>query len=128
MPGAIEAFDLSDFDVVVSGSSAYAHGVITNLETRHICYYHSPCAMPGITPTNTLKNKTRALGELVASQLLHKVRQWDFLASGPCGCGFMNSKTVQDRIKKYYRKNSLIVHPPVQVERFEPHAKHEGYF
>jgi glycosyltransferase involved in cell wall biosynthesis len=129
MPGAIESFDLSEFDVVVSSSSAYAHGVITNLETRHICYYHSPMRYAWDYTHEYLKEqKLGLLGELIASQLLHKVRQWDFLASDRVDVALANSKTVQDRIKKYYRKDSLIVHPPVQVERFEAHAKHEGYF
>ena len=42
MPGAVENFDLEGFDVVLSSSSAYVHGVVTNLDTTHICYYHSP--------------------------------------------------------------------------------------
>ncbi len=129
MPGAVESFDLSEFDVVVSSSSAYAHGVITNLETRHICYYHSPMRYAWDYTHEYLKEqKMGLLGELIASQLLHKVRQWDFLASDRVDVALANSKTVQDRIRKYYRKDSTIVHPPVQVERFEAHAKNEGYF
>lgn len=129
MPGAVESFDLSEYDVVVSSSNAYAHGVVTNLETRHICYYHSPMRYAWDYTHEYLKEqKMGLLGEILASVLLHKVRLWDFLASDRVDVALANSKTVQDRIHKYYRKDSLIVHPPVQVERFEPHAKHEGYF
>ena len=52
MPGAVENFDLEGFDVVLSSSSAYVHGVVTNLDTTHICYYHSQCDMLGIILMN----------------------------------------------------------------------------
>ncbi len=129
MPGAVEQFDLSEFDVVLSSSSAYAHGVVTNLETKHICYYHSPMRYAWDYTHQYLKEQNLGwIGEMLASRLLHKVRQWDYLASDRVDVSLANSRTVQKRITKYYRKDSQIVHPPVDTERFKPHAKHEGYF
>lgn len=129
MPGAIEDFDFTGYDVVVSSASAYAHGVVTNLETKHICYYHSPMRYAWDYTHQYLKDqKLGLIGELFASRMLHKIRQWDFLAADRVEIPLANSKTVQGRIRKYYRKEAEVIYPPVETERFEPHAKHEGYF
>jgi glycosyltransferase involved in cell wall biosynthesis len=129
MPGAIEHFDFSEFDVVVSSSSAYAHGVVTNLETKHICYYHSPMRYAwDYTHPYLKEQKLGLIGESIVGRLLHTVRIWDFLASKRVDLALANSKTVQNRIQKYYRRESILIHPPVDIERFEPHKKNEGYF
>lgn len=129
MPGAIEQFDFTGYDVVLSSNSAYAHGVVTNLETTHICYYHTPMRYAWDYTHRYLKDQNFGpVAEWAAKRLLHRVRQWDFLASDRVDIGLANSKTVRNRIQKYYRRESEILHPPVDVERFEAHDKHEGYF
>jgi len=129
MPSAVEDFDLSAYDVVVSSSGAYSHGVVTNLETKHICYYHSPMRYAWDYTHKYLKEQNLgAIGELIASRLLHKVRQWDFLASDRVDIPVANSKTVRNRIRKYYRHDAQIIHPPVDVDHFEVTPHHEGYF
>lgn len=129
MPGAIEDFDLSDYDIVLSSSSAYAHGVVTNLETTHICYYHSPMRYAwDYTHQYVRDQKLGWFGEMLVTHLLHKVRMWDFLAADRVDIPLANSKTVQNRIKKYYHQDAQIIYPPVDTERFTPHEKQEGYF
>lgn len=129
MPQAVEEFDLSGYDVVVSSSGAYAHGVVTNLETRHICYYHSPMRYAWDYTHEYVKEQQLGLfGELWVNQMLHKVREWDYLAAQRVDTVLANSKTVQGRIRKYYRQEAQVVHPPVDVNRFEVHSKNEGYF
>lgn len=129
MPGAVEQYDLSEFDIVISSSGAYSHGVITNLDTKHICYYHSPMRYAWDYTHKYLKEQGLGVfGELIASRLLHKIRQWDFLAADRVDFPIANSKTVAGRIKKYYRQDAEVIYPPVDVARFEPHEKHEGYF
>lgn len=129
MPQAVEAFDLSDFDVVVSSSSAYAHGVVTNLDTTHICYYHSPMRYAWDYTHQYVKDQQLGLfGELLVSKMLHKVREWDYLAGKRVDVSLANSKTVRNRIRKYYREEAEIIYPPVDTERFEAHPKNEGYF
>ncbi len=129
MPSAVEEFDFTGYDVVISSSSAYVHGIITNLETKHICYYHSPMRYAWDYTHQYLKEQNLgAIGELFASRMLHKVRQWDFLAADRVDIAVANSKTVQQRIKKYYRRDSQIIHPPVDLSRFKAHEKHEGFF
>lgn len=129
MPGAVEQFDLSGYDVVLSSSNAYAHGVVTNLETTHICYYHSPMRYAWDYTHRYLKDQRLGpIARFIAKQLIHRVRQWDFLASDRVDIALANSKNVSNRIRKYYRRESEVIHPPVDVERFEVHDKHEGYF
>lgn len=129
MPGAVERFDFTGFDVVVSSSNAYAHGIVTNLETRHICYYHSPMRYAWDYTHQYLKDQQLGLiGESIVTGMLHDVRMWDYLAAKRVDFKLANSKTVQDRILKYYREESTVIHPPVDTERFTPHKKNEGYF
>ncbi len=129
MPRAIEEFDFSGYDVVLSSSGAYAHGIVTNLDTRHICYYHSPMRYAWDYTHRYLKDQDiGAIGEWIASGMIHKVRMWDYLAAQRVDVPIANSKTVQGRIRKYYRQESTVVHPPVDVDRFEVHGKNEGYF
>jgi glycosyltransferase involved in cell wall biosynthesis len=129
MPGAVERFDLSDFDVVISSSNAYAHGVVTNLETAHICYYHSPMRYAWDYTHEYLKEQNLGFfGEMLASRLLHKVRQWDYLAADRVDVPLANSRTVVGRVRKYYRQEAEVVYPPVDVDRFQVRDGHEGYF
>jgi len=129
MPSAIEDFDFSEFDVVISSSSAYAHGIVTNLDTTHICYYHTPMQYAWNYTHKYLKEQNLGwFGEMLASKLMHRVRIWDFLAADRVDVPLANSKTIARRIAKYYRQEAQVVYPPVEVERFEPHEKHEGYF
>ncbi len=129
MPAAVEDFDFSDFDVVVSSSNAYSHGIVTNLETKHICYYHSPMRYAWDYTHEYLREQQLGLiGDLIVGKMLHKVRQWDFLAADRVDISLANSKTVAKRIQKFYRKEAKVLYPPVDVERFKPQDHHEGYF
>lgn len=129
MPSAVEDFDFTGYDVVVSSSNAYVHGIVTNLETTHICYYHSPMRYAWDYTHEYLKDQgLGGIADFFLSRMIHKIRQWDFLAADRVDIAIANSKTVQNRIKKYYRKDAKIIHPPVDTERFEVHGRNEGYF
>lgn len=120
MPLATEHHDLGGYDVVLSSSSSFSKGVITNPGTLHICYCH--------TPPRFLWNDMRQYIEdlnynrLVKSVLplvLKNLRQWDVTASQRVDKFIANSGTVRDRIKKYYRRGSSIIYPPVETGRFK---------
>ncbi len=129
MPSAIEDFDLSEYDLVISSSSAYAHGIVTNLETTHLCYYHTPMRYAWDYTHRYLADQgLGGIGEWLASRLIHRVRQWDFLASDRVDYSIANSKNTAQRIRKFYRKEAEVIYPPVDTERFKAHDKHEGYF
>ncbi len=130
MPMAVEFFDLRDFDIVISDTSAFAKGVITSPDTLHICYCH--------TPTRYLWDYTHQyINELrfnkyfkkVISLVLNKIRIWDRLAADRVDVFVANSETVQRRIRKYYRRDSVVVYPPVEIEKYKiEKQKSEKYF
>jgi glycosyltransferase involved in cell wall biosynthesis len=129
MPMAVEFFDLSDFDLVISSTSSFAKGVITKTETKHICYCH--------TPTRYLWSDTHQyIRELrynkffkkIISLVLNYVRIWDRQAADRVDKFITNSKTSQDRIKKYYRRNSTIIYPSIEEEKFHISKEQDVYF
>ncbi len=129
MPTATESYDLMNYDVVISSCSALAKGVITRSNTLHICYCH--------TPTRYLWSDThRYLEELKYSRLIKKIvpyflnhlRTWDQLAAQRVDIFVANSKNVANRIKKYYRRDSIVIHPPVETNNFQIADKIDRYF
>ncbi|NTU99249.1 glycosyltransferase family 4 protein [Candidatus Falkowbacteria bacterium] len=119
MPMAVEFFDFSGYDLVISDASAFAKGVITSTETLHICYCH--------TPTRYLWSDTHQyINELkynkyfkkVISFMLSWLRTWDRLAAERVDSYIANSKFVARRITKYYRRESTVIYPPVDVDKF----------
>ncbi|MBU1167839.1 glycosyltransferase [Patescibacteria group bacterium] len=119
MPAAVERFDLSRYDVVISDSSAYAKGVITNPETLHICYCHSPTRyLWSDTHKYTDELRQPSIVKQALPLVLNKIRTWDRVAADRVDHYIANSKTVQDRISKYYSQDSHVIYPPVETKRF----------
>lgn len=120
-PKAIEEFDLSDYDIVISISSSFAHGVITKPKTFHICYCNSPMRYVWDWYFNYLSENhlDRGIKSLFIRNILHKIRIWDKVSADRVDLWIANSKNVSDRIKKYYRKNSKIIFPPVETARIQ---------
>ncbi len=116
-PKAIEEFDFSDFDVVISSSNAFAHGIITSPATLHICYCHSPMRYVWDWHNEYLKENNIGynLIGLYIRNLIHNIRIWDKVSSHRVDYWLANSATVQGRITKYYQKDSEILYPPVEV-------------
>jgi len=119
MPLAVEFFDLRHYDLVISDTSSFAKGVITSPSSLHICYCH--------TPTRYLWSDTHQyINELkynkwfkkIISSMLNRLRLWDRAAADRVDLFIANSYTVQKRIKKYYRRDSVVIYPPVDVNRF----------
>lgn len=127
MPKAIEQFYFDDYDVVVSSSSAFAHGIKTEGKTKHICYCHSPMRYAWDYTHEYTKNSS-PLKKLLIAHLLRPIREWDYRVAGRPDVLVANSKHVQKRIKKYWRRGSEVIYPPVNVERFKVTPKHEDYF
>lgn len=129
MPTATESYDLGGYDVVISSSSGFAKGIITSPDTLHICYCH--------TPTRYLWSHTLSYAaELRAPKFVKKLlppfltflRVWDRLAADRVDHFIANSKTVQTRITKYYRRESIVIPPPVDTHRFAISDKPKTYF
>lgn len=130
MPTATESFDLRGFDVVLSSSASFAKGVITDPECLHINYCHTPTRYLW-TDTHTYVREIGHVNFLVKKLIpyfLTFVRQWDRLAADRVDIFIANSKLVQERIKKYYKRDSLLLYPSVQSSRFQVQPEVGDYF
>jgi glycosyltransferase involved in cell wall biosynthesis len=115
-PRIIESFDLSKFDCVISSSNSFAHGVVTNSNTKQITYYHSPCRYLWDWKNEYEKeNKFGFFKKIIVRTLLFKQRQWDFLSAQRADVILANSETVKSRIKKYYKREAQVLYPPVNI-------------
>lgn len=130
MPGAIEEFDLSGYDLVISSSGAFSHGAITNPGTTHICYCHSPIRYLWDWHAEYLieKGLNNAFSKYFAELFLSKIRIWDQVSAKRVDFWIANSKTVAKRIKKFYKAESLVVYPPVAFPKDIKAGKNEEYF
>lgn len=119
MPAATESHDLSGFDVVVSSSSAFSKGVITRPEAKHVCYCHTPTRYLW-SDTHSYISELRAprWAKAILPPVLSHLRLWDHAAAQRVDIFVANSQTVQARIKKYYGRDSVIIHPPVETKKF----------
>jgi glycosyltransferase involved in cell wall biosynthesis len=118
-PYAMEALDLSGYDLVLSSSSAWAHGVLPSEDAVHVCYCHNPFRYAWNAREATL----RAHGPLVRAALgavLQRWRQWDWIAAQRVDRYVANSETTRRRIARYFTREAEVVYPPVEIERFAP--------
>lgn len=116
-PGAAEAWDFSGFDLVISSSSAFAHGIITNGKPKHLCYVHSPARYLWDRTHDVLNQAGRGpLGffrRRYLEKLFHNLRIWDSEAADRPDLLLAASKTVQRRIELYWRRESSVLYPPI---------------
>jgi glycosyltransferase involved in cell wall biosynthesis len=114
MPTAPETFNLRDYDLIISSSGAWSKGIITRLNTIHISYMHSPMRFVWDANEDYLKQKkgSKEIGFL-ARLILNYIRIWDKAASDRPDYLIANSKYTQQRIEKYYRRDSKVIYPPV---------------
>ena len=124
MPRATESFDLSSCDVVLSSSSAFAKGILTGPETLHLCYCHTPTRYLW-TESAQYVQELRYPGFVKACipPLLARLRVWDRLAADRVDAFVANSRNVASRITKYYRRESHVIYPPVEVQLFSLSSK-----
>ena len=127
MPKAIESFDFSEFDAVISSSSAFAHGLKTNKEVKHICYCHSPMRYAWDYTHQYTQGMSFPM-QLGVARLLNEIRVWDFESSNRPDVMIANSQHVQKRISKYYRRASDVIYPPVKIKDFKATKDHDDYF
>jgi glycosyltransferase involved in cell wall biosynthesis len=129
MPRAIEELDFSEFDLVISSSNSFAHGIITNTETKHICYCHSPMRYAWDWANEYIEeNNIHGFKRVIYSHLIKYLREWDRISADRPDKYLANSSNTKNRIKKYYGISSDIVYPPVDVDRFIVTEKHMDYF
>jgi len=120
-PYALEQFDLSKYDLVVSQESGPAKGVLTRAEALHICYCHTPMRyLWDMYNHYYAETPFGAFGRFFFALSCHHVREWDALASTRVDHFVASSRNSASRIRKYYRRDSRVIYPPVSLERFRP--------
>ena len=129
MPLAVEQFDLSAYDVIISNCHATSKGVITGPEQLHISYIHTPIRYAWDMQNEYLQaSGAGRMTKLVMHLLLHYIRLWDLSASSRPDVLLASSSFIATRIRKIYRRDSEVLYPPVDVEFFSYHDKKSDYY
>jgi glycosyltransferase involved in cell wall biosynthesis len=126
-PAAIESFDLSGYDLVVSSSSAWAHAVICDESTLHLCYCHNPFRYVWNDRDATLAARPDPFSRAALRALFRRWRQWDWIAAQRVDRYLANSTSTQKRISTYFGRESSVVYPPVETGRFAPREPGDYY-
>ncbi len=129
-PLAIEQFDLSEYDIIISSSHAVAKGVLTNSNQLHICYCHTPIRYAWDLYHKYLNETgfSKGLKGFLTKFILHYIRIWDLTTVNRVDYFIANSKYVAKRIAKIYRRQATVIYPPVDIDKFEVFTKKENFF
>ncbi len=119
-PLAFESFDFSGYDLVLSNKSGFCHGIITSEETCHICYCLTPTRYLWDFRHYAQREDIGRAGQALLQPILSYLRLWDRLAADRVDHFIAISRTVKERIARLYRRDSVVIHPPVDTERFCP--------
>lgn len=122
MPFALEQLDLRAYDLVISSESGPAKGVLTRPDALHICYCHTPMRYVW-SMYQEYREGLSGLKRWLMAGLLHRIRQWDVTSAARVDHFVANSHNVARRIRKYYRREAMVITPPVDLERFGSPAR-----
>jgi len=127
MPLALEHLDLRGYDLIISSESGPAKGVIPPHLARHVCYCHTPMRyLWDLYPE--YRAHAGLLSRLAMPPLAHWLRLWDTHSAARVDDFIANSHFVAARIKKYYRREATVIHPPVDVEAFCTAPEQDDYY
>jgi glycosyltransferase involved in cell wall biosynthesis len=118
-PAAIQSLDLGGYDLVISSSSAWAHGVRVPHGAVHVSYCHNPFRYAWNERDATLARRD-PLSRLALGQVLERWRRWDVRNARRTDRYVVNARVTQQRVREYFHREAAIVHPPVDVARFAP--------
>ena len=120
MPLAVEQFDLSKYDLIISSSHAVAKGVITGPDQLHVSYIHTPIRYAWDLQHQYLKESglDKGLKGWMAKNMLHKIRLWDCRTANSVDCFIANSHYIARRIWKVYHRDATVIYPPVDIANF----------
>jgi glycosyltransferase involved in cell wall biosynthesis len=118
-PYALEQFDLFNYDLVISHEAGPAKGVLTRADAQHVCYCHTPPRYLWDMYHHYLATAPLGpVGRLIYQLSCHSVRNWDYLASTRVDHFVASSQNSARRIRKYYGRDSRVIYPPVNLDRF----------
>ena len=130
MPLAVEQFDLSGYDVIISSCHAVSKGVLTKSDQLHICYCHTPIRYAWDLYHQYLKESTLNTGPkaFFVKLVLHYIRMWDYTAAHRVHYFVANSHFTAERIRRIYGKDSAVIYPPVDIEAFYMREDKEDFY
>lgn len=124
-PLAVEGFDLSNYDVVLSSSHCVAKGVLTPPSAVHVCYCHTPMRYVWDQYNTYFGGNNKGLAaRLLMPVIANYLRMWDVTSSNRVDYFIANSHHVANRIKKYYKRSADVIHAPVDCSFFTPSERH----
>ena len=130
MPLAIEQFDLSGYDLILSSSHCVAKGVLTGPDQLHVCYMHSPMRYAWDLQHEYLRGAglESGLKSWIARWLLQKLRLWDVRSANGVDAFAANSRFIARRVEKAYRRPATVIYPPVDVDAFSLREQKDDYY
>ena len=117
MPLALEQLDLRGYDLIISSESGPSKGVIPPPDALHVCYCHAPMRYIW-NMYHEYRDGAGRMTRLLMPPLSHYLRMWDVASAARVDSFVANSATVASRIQRYYRRNSVVIHPPVDTDAF----------
>ena len=126
-PKAIESFDLTQYDLIISSSWAVAKGVKTHNRQLHICYSHTPIRYAWDLYNEYIANLKQPKRFLV-EQTLKYIRDWDIKTLNRVNYFIANSKFVKERIKRIYKRDAKVIYPPVNISKFTLYLEKEDFY
>ncbi len=129
LPLTFESFDFKDYNVVLSSSHSCAKGIITKPSTLHLCYCHTPMRYAWDDSQNYIK-ESKFIGPIkrLIPSIMNYLRMWDFVSADRVDEFIANSNFVKQRIAKYYKRNAVVIHPPVNASLFKPTVEIGDYY
>lgn len=127
-PLAFESLNLDNYDIILSSASAFAKGVVKPPKAVHICYCHTPARFAWRFHEYMERDQLGKPFRFPLSLLMHYLRRWDFAAAQRVDFFISNSCATSRRIQENYRRDSIVISPPVDVERFSVSAETGDYY
>lgn len=124
LPNAIEAMDFSNFDLIISTSSCVAKGAVAKSGAKHLCYLHSPMRYIWDQQDEYIQGVAHIpLAGSAIRSMTPRLRKWDVESAGRVDRFVVNSTFVGERCQNLYNRGSVVVHPPIETDRFIPMKK-----
>jgi glycosyltransferase involved in cell wall biosynthesis len=127
-PFAVENFDLSEYDLILSSSSGYAKGVHRRRNAIHVCYCHTPMRWVWRYEDYVARERFGGLVRGMLPLIMWGLKKWDLRASQQPNYYIANSRIVAERIKKIYGREAFVIPPPIDVDRFQPSKEIDDYY
>lgn len=127
-PWAFESMAVDGYDVVVSNTSAFAHGIKTGSGTPHICYCLTPARFLWDYDGYVRREQLGGAARAILPTVIERLRRWDYAAAQRVTHFVAISQLVAERIKKFYGRESSVIYPPLNSDSYMPSSGHDDYF